>query len=436
MNGRLNAFILTTPDRALAEARAAEAQLAAGHDRGPLHGVPYAAKDIFDVKGQPTTAGSMILADHVAAEDCTTVRRLARAGIVLLGKTHCVQFALGAIGTNADYGMPNNPWKSAPHAPGGSSSGSAVAVAAGLAPMALGSDTGGSIRMPAGLTGTTGLKSSVGRVSRAGVYPVSWTFDSVGPIANGVTGAAFSHNAMQGPDRLDQTTLGVSYQDVETTLERGVAGLHIGVPEVLFEDADEDVAGTVCTALDVFADQGARVMPVELPEFAETLQDDDRLRLQLAEACYNNAWILKDHQDRMDPMVRSFMLRGSEFLASAYFGALRRMAERRERLYERLSDVDALICPTLLTMSKPSPAFESEDDHFAVARRFGRNNGLGNYFNLCGISLACGFSASGLPIGMMLYGKPFEEGMVLRVARAYEQVTDWHTRRPDLSWAC
>ena len=182
LDGRLHAFIAITRERALAEARAAELAIRGGQDLGPLHGIPYAAKDLIDVRGVPTTAGTRLLAGNVAKDDAAVVRRLAGAGMVLVGKTYTVQFAFGGVGANHDQGTPHNPWHATHHVPGGSSSGSAVAVAAGLVPMALGSDTGGSVRLPASLCGTVGLKTTVGRVSRAGVYPLSFTFDSIGPL--------------------------------------------------------------------------------------------------------------------------------------------------------------------------------------------------------------------------------------------------------------
>ncbi len=190
LDGTLGAFQLVSADRALAAARAADTALAAGHDLGPLHGIPYAAKDLFDVSGLPTTAGTRLLDDNVADADSTVVARLSRAGMILLGKTKTVQFAYGGAGINRDLGTPHNPWHRTHHLPGGSSSGSAVAVAAGMAPAALGSDTGGSVRIPAALCGITGLKTTVGQVSRAGVYPLSWSLDSVGPLTRTVEDAA------------------------------------------------------------------------------------------------------------------------------------------------------------------------------------------------------------------------------------------------------
>ena len=204
------AFTVTCRDRALAQARVADVQLGAGIDLGPLHGIPYVAKDLYDVAGLPTTAGTRLLAGNVPAADCTVIDRLTRAGMVLLGKTITVQFAYGGAGINTDHGTPHNPWHPEPHLPGGSSSGTGVAVAAGLAPMGLGSDTGGSVRIPASMCGVTGLKTTVGRVSRAGIYPLSQSLDSAGPLTRDAADAAIVYEAMQGPDPADPTTRGQS----------------------------------------------------------------------------------------------------------------------------------------------------------------------------------------------------------------------------------
>lgn len=201
LNERLNAFNLVVADRAMREAEAAERQLQAGQRVGPLHGIPYGVKDIFDVGGLPTTAGSRTLGENIAERDCTVTRQLREAGMIVLGKTITVEFAKGIAGINHIQGTPHNPWHEAHHIPGGSSAGSAVAVAAGMAPMALGSDTGGSVRAPASFCGTVGLKTTVGRVSRHGVFPLSWTLDSVGPLTRSVEDAALVYQAMQGEDR-------------------------------------------------------------------------------------------------------------------------------------------------------------------------------------------------------------------------------------------
>src|SRR5262249_17769747 len=246
LDPRLHAFIAVSRERALAEARAAESALKGGQDLGPLPGNPSAAKDLYDVRGLPTTAGTRLLAGNVARADCTVVGKLAAAGMVLVGKTYTVQFAFGGVGINHDQGTPHNPWHREPHAPGGSSSGTAVAVAAGLVPMALGSDTGGSVRIPAALCGVVGLKTTVGRISRAGVYPLSRTLASVGPLTRTVRDAALAYQALQGVDFADETTVGVAPHDALRGLEDGVRGLRIGFGETLFfDEVDAEVETAV-----------------------------------------------------------------------------------------------------------------------------------------------------------------------------------------------
>ena len=435
-NGPLHAFVRVTRERALAEARAAELELRAGHDRGPLHGIPYAAKDIFDVQGVPTMAGTRLRADHAAAEDCAVVKALARAGMVLLGKTHTVQFALGPVGINTDMGTPHNPWATAHRVPGGSSSGSAVAVASGLAVMALGSDTGGSVRIPAALCGTVGLKTTVGRISRAGVYPLSWTLDSVGPLARTVEDAALTCMAMQGPDDADDTTRGIAPADVVTRLQAGVRGLRLVVCEsVVFDGAHADVVKAVAAAADVFKALGATVEWRRVPEIEETGADADRLLISPVEGCHFNAGYLDRNFDALDPVVRTRMIAGRQVTAPAYFGALRRMAERRCRLLDTLRDVDAMLAPTVPVPAEPVADMASLDAYHKHAPTYSRNTSLGNFLNLCAVSVPCGFSAEGLPIGLMVHAKPFQEDVALRVAYAYEQATDWHRRHPALEWA-
>jgi len=435
-NGPLHAFVRVTRERALAEARAAEGELRAGHDRGPLHGIPYAAKDIFDVKGVPTMAGTHLRADHVAAEDCAVVKALARAGMVLLGKTHTVQFALGPVGINTDMGTPHNPWAVAHRAPGGSSSGSAVAVASGLAVMALGSDTGGSVRIPAALCGIVGLKTTVGRISRAGVYPLSWSLDSVGPLARTVEDAALTYMAMQGSDDADDTTRGIAPADVVARLREGVRGLRLVVCEsVVFDDTHADVIKAIVDAADVLKALGATVQRRRVPEIEETGADADRLLISPVEACHVNARYLDRHFEALDPVVRTRMIAGRQMTAPAYFAALRRMAERRSRLLDTLRDVDAMLAPTVPVPAEPVAEMATLDAYQRCAPRYSRNTSLGNFLNLSAVSVPCGFSTEGLPIGLMVHAKPFQEDVALRVAYAYEQATDWHRRHPALEWA-
>ncbi|MBI3530710.1 MAG: amidase [Betaproteobacteria bacterium] len=436
LDERLHAFIRVMPEQALAQAQAAEIALKNGADVGILCGIPYAAKDLFDVKGVPTTAGTHLLANNVAERDATVIRKLAAAGMVLLGKTHTVQFAYGAGGINHDHGTPHNPWHPVPHAPGGSSSGSAVAVAAGLVPMALGTDTGGSVRVPAALCGIVGLKTTIGRVSRAGVYPLCWTLDSVGPITRSVEDAAFVYQAMQGTDTRDESTAGAASHDTLRGLKDGVKGLRIAFGETtFFDDVDREVEKAVRETGQVFRSLGAQLASVAVPEAAAAWAEKKRPLLIPAEACAVNRELLDKHLEELDPVIGPRMLTGRTLSAPDYFALLRRYAELREQLQWTLRDVDALIVPTTMAPARPLAAIDaSSETYLDYNMRVHRNTGIGNILNLCAVSVPCGFTSNGLPIGLMIYAKPFQEDMALRVAYAYEQATEWHTRHPDLAW--
>jgi aspartyl-tRNA(Asn)/glutamyl-tRNA(Gln) amidotransferase subunit A len=437
LDGALHAFVAVARDRALAEARAAEIALRGGQDLGPLHGIPYAAKDLFDVKGLPTQAGTRLLATNIAAADCAAVRRLAGAGMVFLGKTHTVQFAFGGVGINHDLGTPHNPWHPVPHAPGGSSSGTAVAVAAGLAPMGLGSDTGGSVRLPAALCGTVGLKTTVGRVSRAGVYPLSFTLDSVGPLARSVEDAGLVYQTLQGADLQDATTAGVAPHDALRDLKAGVAGLRLAFGETLFfDDVEPEVADAVREAGRALAGLGAHVRSIAVPEAAEAWGEQRRAMMIGAEACVVNARFLDEHFDALDPVVSHRMLTGRRLSATDYFALLRQWAALRERVVVTLRDVDALLVPTTPLPARPLEVIDATKESYGEYNtRYLRNTAVGNILNLCAVSLPCGFTRAGLPIGLMIYARPFQEDVALRVAYAYEQATAWHARRPELGWA-
>ncbi len=437
LDKRLRAFIAVTGERALAEARAAEILLRGGHDLGPLHGIPYAVKDLYDVVGQPTTAGTRLLSGNVAARDCAVVRRLAAAGMVLVGKTHTVQFAFGGVGINHDHGTPHNPWHPTPHAPGGSSSGSGVAVGAGLVPMALGSDTGGSVRIPAALCGTVGLKTTVGRISRAGVYPLSWTLDSVGPLARTVEDAALVHQALQGADPDDETTAGVAAHDVLAALKSGVKGLRVAFAEtVFFDDVAPEIVAAVREAGRVLRGLGAQVEGVAVPEVAEAVGEQRRSQAIAAEALAVNGRFIDQHFEALDPVVSHRMKTGRDLAATDYFAVLRQWAALRARVVRTLADVDVLLAPATQIPPRPLAAIDASLEAYGDANgRYLRNTAVGNILNLCAVTLPCGFTADGLPLGLMIYAKPFDEATALRVAWAYEQATEWHRRRPDLAWA-
>ena len=437
LDGRLRSFIRVMPERALAQAHAAESAAKGGTNLGALHGIPYAAKDLFDVQGMPTTAGTHLLANNIAKQDSTVVSKLAAAGMVLMGKTHTVQFAYGAAGINHDHGTPHNPWHAVAHAPGGSSSGSAVAVAAGLVPMALGTDTGGSVRVPAALCGIVGLKTTIGRVSRGGVYPLCATLDSVGPITRSVEDAAIVYQAMQGADLRDASTKGIAAYDTLRGLKDGVKGLRIAFGEtVFFDDVDREVEQAVRESGKVFGSLGAQVASMAVPEVAAAWAEEKRGLLIPAEACAFNRDLLDNHLAELDSVIGPRMLTGRTLTAPDYFALLRRYAELQEQVQWTLRDVDALIVPTTMAPAWPLAKIDATSESYLdYNKRVHRNTGIGNLLNLCAVSVPCGFTSGGLPIGLMIYAKPFQEDVALRVAYAYEQATQWHERHPDLAWA-
>ncbi len=432
----LHAFRLTTPERAMAAARAAEMALNAGQDLGPLHGIPYAAKDLFDVQGLPTTAGSNLLLDHVASEDAAVTACLARAGMILLGKTHTVQFAYGGVGINHDHGTPHNPWHQTPHVPGGSSSGSGVAVAAGLVPMALGSDTGGSVRIPASLCGTVGLKTTVGQVSRAGVFPLSWSLDSVGPLTRSVEDAALVYQCIHGPDPRDPSTRNAAFHDVMATLRHGVGGLRLAFAETVFwDDADAEVAYAVRQCGDVFANLGAQVERIDFPEAADALALNPGGLVIAAEAYTIHRERLEAHAEQYDPVVGSRMMIGKDIRATDYLQTTQAWDRLRQQVGQTLLDVDALLVPATMIPAKPNATIDADMDTYVHHNlSYLRNTSIGNILGLCGLSVPCGFTSEGLPIGLMIYGKPCHEAMVLRIGYAFEQATSWHRQTPDTSW--
>lgn len=423
LDGRLHAFVTTTPDRALDEARRAEREIAAGHVRSALHGVPYAAKSLFDVAGETTGAGTSLRDDHRADGDARTVELATAAGMVLLGTTHTVQFAYGGVGINHDTGTPNNPHFDEPHVPGGSSSGSAVAVAAGMVPVALGTDTGGSVRAPAALCGIVGLKTTVGRISRAGVYPLSPTLDSVGPLARTVADAAAFHDVLQGVDPADPSTVDVEPEPVGRCWTDGIVGLRIGVGEGLcFDAVDAEIDTAVRTAMLGLRGGRTRVESIDFVDAAEVTDGEPgRLMgmLLAAEACAVNRVYLDDHFDALDPAVSIRMIRGRDLSAVDYLRAHDEMAAARRRFAERHADVDAIVVPTTMRPSLPIAEVDATPERYAQGNvDYLRNTAVGNRLGLCGVSVPCGTTVDGAPIGVMVYAHPFREDIALRVAAA------------------
>jgi len=425
LDAHLRAFITVTRQEALATAQQAVSAIAGGNYRGPLHGIPLALKDLFDTAGVRTTAGSRITADRVPEEDAEATARLKAAGAVLLGKLNMHEFAYGVTGVNPHYGATFNPWDPT-HISGGSSSGSGAAVAAGMALGALGTDTGGSVRIPSSLCGITGLKPTYGRVSRRGVVPLSWALDHVGPMARSAADAALILKAIAGHDPGDETSSEEPVPDYAKMLEDSrLKSLRVGVPrEYFFDNVDAEVLAAVRGAISVLEELGAQVSEVSLPHIAEAPDAVNAIMLPEALA-YHHRWLAERPQDYGED-IRRRLETGLLYPAVSYVQAQRLRSLIVEEWREKVFDgVDLLAAPTTPVAA---PSLEEADLEATLTLvRFT------NPFNLVGVpavSIPCGFTSGGLPIGLQLVGRWFDEGTVLRAAHAYQQATDWHKRAP------
>ena len=421
LDPRLHAFITLTADRAMADARAAEAALQRG-DARPLLGIPVAHKDIYCTRGIRTTGGSALLADWLPEDDATCVRRWQEAGTVLLGKLITHEFAFGLQLPGHRFLPARNPWNVA-HIPGGSSSGSSAALAAGLVVGATGSDTGGSIRGPAAFCAIVGLKPTYGRVSRAGVLTLSWTLDHTGPMARTVEDCAYLLQAMAGHDAADPASSRVPVEDYLGPLGGAIRGVKIGVPRAYFFDGiDSEMVQAFEGVLTTLHGLGAEVRDVTIPSLHMT---PAFLLIVMAEAFAYHERDIREHPELYGDVLRERILTGALVTAAEYTQAQRLRAQLCREMAEVLRDVDVLATPT--TPAPATPFTLAQDPEFG----FPRSNMLP--FNATGLptlALPCGFTAAGLPLSLQLAGRPFEEGMVLRVGHAYEQATPWHTRRP------
>lgn len=424
---RVKSYVTLVPDSAISEARVAEAEIFRGKYRGPLHGIPLALKDNFDTKGVRTTAQSKVLEHRVPSDDATVVTRLREAGAVLLGKLAMHEFAVGGPQTSL-FEPARNPWNPN-HFTGGSSSGSGAAVAAGLCMGALGSDTGGSIRQPASLCGIVGLKPTYGLVSRYGVIPLSWSLDCCGPMTRTVEDTAFILQAIAGYDPQDPTTALASVPDYSAFLKKGIAGLRIGIPRRYFFDTSNGVGQETVAAVDKaladLGELGAGVEEVNIPslEYAGMARDV----IIRSESFNYHKENLRSQPENFGDIARLRLYVGVLFTASDYVQAQRARSRVKREFAQVLQKVDVIATPTELN---PAPTFQEFDP---VSKALNRS--LTGAFSLTGmpaISLPCGFSHSGLPIGLQIAGKPFDEPTVLRVAYAYEQRVRWYERRPPL----
>ncbi len=425
LNPALNAFITVTPDSALAEARAAEIEISRGEWRGPLHGIPVALKDLIDTAGTRTTAASGLYQNRVPAVDAEVVLRLRQAGAVILGKNNLHEFAYGGSSLVSFFGDVQNPWNTQ-HIAGGSSGGSAAAVAAGLCYAAIGTDTAGSIREPAALCGCVGIKPTYGRVSARGVIPLSWSLDHVGPLAATVGDAAVVLKAIAGYDPLDVGSADVPVSDYVSGLGGATKGLRVGVPRAhFFDDLDDEVRAAVEQALVVIRTLVANVRDVRIDV------SSDRT-VQAAESLAYHA----DHVARTPELYQAETLRrirsGENISAREYIQRRRELDEERRRAHEFFANVDLLVTPATPI---PAPAIgdlKKDPEALRPAElRLLRNTRPFNVWGLPAMSVPCGFTKRGLPIGLQIAGPHWREDLVLRLARAYESATAWHKRRLD-----
>ncbi len=432
LDPQLNSYLTVTAERALQDARAAETQIQRGNYLGPLHGVPLAHKDIIATKGVKTTCASKVLKDATPDYDATVIERLHAAGSVLLGKLNMNEFA--TISPSVYFGRVNNPWNVA-HNPGGSSSGSGAAVAAGLCTGSLGTDTGGSIRIPAAFCGIVGLKATHGRVSLFGVTPLAWSLDHIGPMTRTVKDAALMLQAVAGYDPRDIGSSEAPVSDYLAKLSGDISGLTLGVPTSFFpEYTDPEVKTAFADAVRVLAGLGARIEEVTLPSL-ENAWTQLALPILNGEAnVWHESYLQKQAED-YGPTVRKFLERGKGGLATDYVKSQRAKAQFRRYMLDACAHVDVLLTPGELI---PPPLHEARSA-LINGKEVSLTAALISAtcpFNLTGqpaLTVPCGFTATGLPLALQIVGKPFDEVTVLQVGHAYEAHTSWWTRRPAIA---
>ncbi len=432
---RLNAFMAIEAAEALAAADAADAALAKGHNRGALHGVPLAHKDMYYDAGKVVTCGSKIRRDWVATTTATSLQRLKDAGTIRLGSLQMVEFAYGPTGHNPHYGPVHNPWN-VDHITGGSSSGSGAAVAARLTFAALGSDTGGSIRMPAHFCGVTGLKTTVGRISRAGAMPLSQSLDTVGLLARTVEDCALLLGLMAGADPNDPTAVGGAVPDYMAATRASLKGLTIGVPAAFYvDDLDADTARILDETVAALKRGGARIVQVELPDQRQ-LTAACQFVLAVEAAAFHKRWMIERPQD-YGPQVLMRLQNGLAISGVSYLEAMRWRGPALAAHLAATADVDAVLAP-VAPVAAPTIA-ESDvgnsPDAEAVIQRLTRFTRPVNYLGLPSLAVPAGFTDAGLPVGMQLIGRPFGETTLLRAGAALQRATDFHARCPEMEMA-
>jgi aspartyl-tRNA(Asn)/glutamyl-tRNA(Gln) amidotransferase subunit A len=424
---RLHAFVLVNAANARLAAEAADKAIRAGHAVGPLHGIPIAVKDLVEIEGEVAMGGSAAWRKRIAPHTATLMRKLAAAGIINLGKTHTVEFAYGGWGTNQHLGTPWNPWDPTTHrAPGGSSSGSGVAVAARMAPWAIGTDTGGSVRIPAAWNGITGLKTTIGRISTFGILPLSPTLDTPGPITRDVEDAALLLSVLQGKDGHDPRTLSVHDVNPMRELGRGVKGLRLArLPAHERDSIDPEVLAAYDRAVDALAGLGAEIVDVTLPaRFADLGAINGRI--MSAEAYAALAELVDDNTQQLDQDVRPRVRAGAAISSRDYLVALAERERMKASFSTAIDGIDALLTPTAVT---PAVAVDSIDQNTtpAVFTRWV------NFLDLCAVAVPNGFTKGGLPTSLQIVCRAYAEPLALRIGHAYQDAHAWHQRVPTMA---
>ena len=435
LNPKLNAFITVTAESALAEARRAEAEIQHDRWKSPLHGIPIALKDLVDTAGVRTTAASSLFKDRIPTQDAEVVRRLRAAGAVLLGKLNLHEFAYGGSSVISYFGPVHNPWNF-DDSPGGSSGGSAAAVAAYLCYGALGSDTGGSVRQPASYCGIVGLKPTYGRVSTSGVIPLSWSLDHLGPMTRTVMDAALMLQVIAGYDSQDPTTIDIPVPDYAATIAATTSSLRLGILRDYFDDGlDPEIEAAMEAALSVLktiTGSQRNIAPLATNGSYSSLMDPYVTILRAEAYAYHKEYVIKSPELYQAQTLKRIQT-GADISASAYIQARRQLEQVRRSVSRVFENVDLLITPTtcvppfsISDLSDPNTLREKELLTLRNTRPF-------NMLGLPTISVPCGFTRTNLPIGMQITGPSGAEAMVLRLAHSYEQTTEWHKHKPNLS---
>jgi len=424
-NPKLNAFITIRGKEALAQARMLEAELKSGKVRGPLHGIPIALKDNIDTAGIRTTAASAVFDERVPSEDAEVARRLKAAGAIVLGKTNLHEFAMGGTNATSYYGPVRNPW-ALERNPGGSSGGSGAAVAASLCYGALGTDTGGSIRIPASYCGIVGLKATYGLVSIRGIIPLTYSLDHCGPMTRTVRDAALLLNVLAGYDRMDIASVEHAAEDYTQALQQPVSGLRLGIPRAPFFDLlDPDIAKAVEDAIAVLARLTRSIADCTLPSTRD-------ISLRGESFAYHEEFFTGSSSRYMIPTRRALQT-GASIKASEYIRARWKLDLMRRTIDDSFRDFDLVVLPTRRRSPRTVDAAIKLEESDKPRNPELENTGQFNIYGIPTISIPCGFSKAGLPIGLMIAGPRFSEGRVLALAQAYERATEWHTRKPKLS---